>query len=232
MLVKDRYDSSRDAAQQLHNTYVVLDGEILHIEQVDGWEYASRGTSKRRDGSLTWKTRRATINIRNMDLQLEPIKLGYVNYRGNAYYLQRKPLRKWKQGLYGDYLRIKRDENRVAAVKKNGGIGIGKLAGMPHPKQVLQTPEFLQMFLNKYDSFYRAWTQVRLLQKDGCAFSRNWAFTRERKKELINPMGDNNDYFLEYKGTRVGVVDEDTVTILNDYKYLSEDFVEAMINAS
>jgi len=37
--------------------------------------------------------------VKMSDLNLEPVPLGYINYGPSAYFLLRKPARKWKQGL-------------------------------------------------------------------------------------------------------------------------------------
>jgi hypothetical protein len=226
MKVRERYATSRDASQQLHNTYVVLDGTLCHIECVDGWVYNIRSATPRRDGALTWKQRREEKSIKEMDLQLEPIKLGYVNYSNTAVYLQRKPLRKWKQGLYAEYLKIKSSASAGLA------NGVKRGAGIFNTKTVVASRSFLDMYADNYPSFYRAWVQVRLLHFSSAAFHRNWAFTRARSREAAMFMGGGEEYHLEYKGTRVGKIEEDEVVLNNEYKYLSEDFVEAMVNAS
>lgn len=46
------------------------------------------------------------INIRDQKFDFQPVSLGYVNVRGQAIYVSRNPLRKFKQGLHPECLNL------------------------------------------------------------------------------------------------------------------------------
>ena len=233
MLVSTRYQTAKDAQQQLHNTVVELNGDVCHIELVGDWVYSIRGTTKLIAGKeRKWKDRCVQKDISEMDLKLEPIHLGYINDGNhNAHYLQRKPVRKWKQGLYADYIRIKAhnlDKVRQAILGKHGAV-----------RQLLLSKYFLDMFDGTYPSFYRAYTQVRIFQREAVAFDKHWAFRLIRddvvpamRFDQAKPKGEVGLIILEYKGDKVGVCEGEDIRIFKEFEYLTEPFIEAMIHAS
>ena len=229
MEVCKRYASSADAHQQLHNTFVELDGDLCHIEGNDGWIYTARQVVK--EGKhRRWSKVTKNINIKNMDLNLQQFPLGYVNYDKSAYYLQRKPLRKWKQGYYADYLTtVKNLEDKI----KPQPLAAHQLRERPklHPttRTIAHSSAMIDLYDNNYPSFYRAWVMVRLLEHQSVAWHRHWAFQR---KEVKRGRGYSEECWLMYKGKHVGSVKDGKVVINHKFRYLTEPFVEAMIHAS
>lgn len=236
MLVKERYATANDAQQQLHNTIVVLDGTPRHIYLSEDWQYKSRRVLDNRK-DIRWSEKSDLISIRNMDLTLEPIKLGYINdHNGVARYIQRKPLRKWKQGLYPEYLTIKNGLN----------LGLGRNIS-EYIRGLLQSDGFIQMYYDKYPSFYRAYVDVRMLNKNSMAFHRHWAFARAELDDKVMRRGaaaiglhrprageiaPNVEVNLLYKGEVVGECDGANIRMYKKFEYLLEAFTEAMIHAS
>lgn len=220
--VIERYPEHGDLYQQLHNTLVELDGELCHIVIADGWEYHIR-RPVRDAGRVQWGPAELE-NIKEADLNLEPFPLGYVNFERDCAYLRRKPLRKWKQGLYADYLEYvyPKDHRRAHRVS-------------------LTHTGMIDLYDNNYPTFRRAWTEVFLFERPAMAWHRDWAFQHNTKKKrglvpLAGGLGklkrEPPEVELMYKGRRVGKVVDGNVMIDHEYRYITEAFVEAMIHAT
>lgn len=222
MLVGERYNNSNDAYQQLHNTYVELDGELCHLALVEGWNFHVKSVIEDDYGKRVWGIAK-TKNIKDCNLNLEPIKLGYMNSGSTAVYVQRKPLRKWKQGIYTEYLEI-------GGVKDEAVNGVVKRRVVRNDviHRCFTGEPIIKLFDNAYPSFARAYTQVSLLRYHSAAFHRDWAFARLP----VDPETRESCIALEYKGKPVGEVIAGNTVIYNQFKYLTEAFVEAMIHAS
>lgn len=89
------YDTVEYARSRLVETIICLNGKPVQVVEVNnrfidheiivGFNYLSSGDS-------------GVDVLENFDLN--PVKLGYVNYQNNAHYLSRMPMRKdWRQGL-------------------------------------------------------------------------------------------------------------------------------------
>jgi hypothetical protein len=96
------------------------------------------------------------------NLNLEPVPLGYLNYRGSAYYVVRKPMREdWRQGL------------------RIGNIAfIGEEGFMELPKEELRNT-----ILNSYPTFSEAVEAVTKKKSRKVAFNRVFAVSSD--KELL-----------------------------------------------
>lgn len=100
-----------------------------------------------------------TCSITDPDLNLHTFHLGYINYRGGAHYISRKPVRKIKQGLYQgnlvcDTLRMTND--------------------------VIHTTAFAKMLENSYPNYDDTLNKVRrsINQSYAQAFSKNFAIEK------------------------------------------------------
>lgn len=231
MRVGDRYASHDDASQQLHNTLVELDGELCHLEKYDGWSFTIRRVvvdgKKRR-----WAKKLETRNIRDADLNLQQFPLGYVNFHNAAYYLKRKPLRKWKQGFYHEYMNLIVNETSVNPGKKPAlprGHALVQARGVPTVGNVFHDQAMVDLYDQNYPSFTRAWVMVSLMQYKSVAWHRHWAFSTE---DIVHNRARRKAFFLLYKGKIVGRVEGGDVILKHEFRYLTEPFVEAMIHAS
>lgn len=230
MRIGDRYADANDANQQLHNTLVELDGELCHIEMVEGWKFSIRKVitdgKKRR-----WSKKVEHAFIKDMDLNLQQFKLGYVNYMGKSYYLKRKPLRKWKQGFYHDYMRLIKNDvlgEQPNPMKIQPRNQIQK-RGSPDMSNIFHSQAMVDLYDDNYPSFARAWIMVSLMDKESVAWHRHWSFAgypvkKNRRYET--------EFCLLYKGKIVGTVRKGDVFLKHEFRYLTETFVEAMIHAS
>lgn len=227
MLVKDRYGSTDDAKQQLHNTIVELDGDMCHIERYDGWQYSVRRvvTEKKK---RRWAKVTNTMDISEMDLNLQQFSLGFVNYRDNAIYLARKPLRKWKQGFYHEYLEAINPAQEQPRQVDPGRWPLKRKVGV-EPFRIMHDQAMVDLYDDNYPSFQRAWVMVSLLGKKSVAWHRHWAFLRI---DRANGRHMERQYDLSYKGKIVGQVIQGNVVLKHEFRYLTEPFVEAMIHAS
>lgn len=55
-------------------------------------------------GEMDEGHRRRKVNDENWNFK--PVRLGYVNLRGETFFVERAPVRKWKQGLHPDNIHI------------------------------------------------------------------------------------------------------------------------------
>lgn len=220
MLIHERYKDGNDAYQQLHSTYVEMDGELCHLTWVEGWAFSVRRVVEK-FGQRVWGRAAAAESIKDADLVLEPIKLGYMNDFKNAVYVQRRPLRKWKQGIYVDYL------EEVNPIEEQGKKQLYKRGQSNVMLRCFKASGFIDMYDNVFPTFVRAFTLVHLMGYYSQAWHRDWAF-----RAAPRDGSGNNNVCLDYKGKRVGEVSNGSVVLEAEYRYLTEAFVEAMIHAS
>jgi hypothetical protein len=92
----NHYTNQVYAAGRLEGTVVnTVDGEPVYIENVKEDEYVIRSLSL-----LQLK------RVKPNQIDLTPVKLGWCNVDGTAYYLSRVPVRKWKQGLHPENIAV------------------------------------------------------------------------------------------------------------------------------
>lgn len=227
MKIGDRYQNSDDANQQLHNTLVELDGELCHIERVEGWTFQIRKVVEA-NKQRRWAKKIELKHIKDMDLNLQQFPLGYVNCGDNSYYLKRKPLRKWKQGFYHEYMQLVYNEEKhnpqLAGLKK-----AAPLPGGSFVSKLFHGQSMVDLYDNNYPTFARAFVMVSLMNKRSVAWHRHWAFSRT---DVIKNRMRANEFNLLYKGKIVGRVQKGDVFLKHEFRYLTEPFVEAMIHAS
>lgn len=129
-----------------------------------------------------------------------PVSLGYTRCRGGNAYLQRSPARRYKQGLV---------LNRMMAVSKGRTRPMGAV-GTPSLKNLYKT------IANQYVSFDEALRLVR--EGEDTAFHRKWLL-RSR---------DGQNVSVEYKGFKVGKVEDGIILLDDKMSYLSETLSEVI----
>jgi len=140
-------------------------------------------------------------DIRKVGLTFEPLELGYVNYFGSLLYLVRKPLRAWKQGISMDNLRNLTEDYRHP------------------PEDVLESSNIRDTIENKYYNLTRSYDEASK-KGNNCAFHRDFALRRAMLGQEIT---------LEYKGSKVGIVNKDLDFEIDDkYIYIKEALEEAI----
>ena len=212
MKIYERYLNSSDAAQQLNHCLVVLDGSPYYLSHVDEWKYSVlRVLGSLEENNIRWSTRTSILDIKRMELNQTLPSLGYVMFLNRPVYLKRKPLRKWKQGLYAEYLTHKYQ------VDKHGTIKISY-------KDILSSGAFLNMFYDVYPTFKQAYASLVFLQEGPKAFHKNWAIYRNFDKVSRSYIIE-----IEYKGETVGSITEGTIRLKREYRYLSEELTEVIV---
>lgn len=91
----DPYLNQQDASMRLHQTVCLYKGEPVFV-QFNEEGSATKVTISYFDES---KRRPKTIHYTDPEFTYEPIRLGYMNTKGNTYFLSRSPVRRQKQGL-------------------------------------------------------------------------------------------------------------------------------------
>lgn len=146
------YDNVEYAKGRLKNSIVNLeDGRPVYVIDIDGLEYVLTQ-------SLVEEER---VVVKLTDLDLTPVKLGWVNFGAHCIYATRIPIRGvWKQGLCRDNVKFLSPFNNKAHC--------------PMP-----SPSLGHTILGQYPTFDSAVRSVIGIGKDtkAVAFSRNWAIT-------------------------------------------------------
>lgn len=191
-----RYETANDANSRLANTLVSLKtGEPFYIM---GCETATSAVGK----NLVTKKK----ETRSLDeVNLVPVKLGYVFTGETVAYVMRKPTRKYQQGL-------NRHNIVVSTLKKDEG------EGRPRPRYEfdLAGQEICQTILGKYPDVGTAFQKVRSGEKEAMAFSREWAVGT-----------DGVDIIVYHKASVVGFVTNTSVKLLPEYAFLKESLEES-----
>lgn len=137
---------------------------------------------------------------------IKPFPLGYVNWRDSCLYLQRMPVRKYKQGLH----------DLAISVVNNGGHGVRWRLN-----RLYEEPGFFSMCKGGYPSL----EEVVMMMGSGNylsrAFDREWALG----------FRDGKSHTLFYKGREVGLHFQDGgAFLLNDGRsYLQEALKEVIL---
>lgn len=98
---------------------------------------------------------RARVNLK--DLDLTPVKLGWVNCKGHVIYAARVPIRGvWRQGLCKDNVKLLAPSSI-------------------HARCNIPSPELGETIVGNYPTFKQALASIKTTT--GIAFSRNWALS-------------------------------------------------------
>lgn len=139
------YESAADISQRLSGSVVRYKGEPVYINEAMGLKYVL----------ITHLETDENENVLYTTLDLTPVPLGNVFVDGNVAYVQRKPARKWKQGLSNDNMNVKSFQ----------------------PVRVLRniSKPVIKAIKGEYPSVEGAFQKVRNGEYMGCPFSREWA---------------------------------------------------------
>jgi len=188
-----KYTDSDYARQRLNSTVVRIGEDPIYLISEGGWEYRAIRLKDGKD---------STINIRKVDLNLNPVPLGYVNYGQEAYYLSRKPVRRWKQGLGEESLSVISHMAKKAIIPRGG---------------IIASPALAYCIENKYPSIQKCYKKINSGLVNSMSFSRDFALGW--KKELI---------LLYYKGKEIGLFSKNGLNLNKNYSFLKEALEEAI----
>lgn len=184
-----RIDTDDDGRMRLAQSIVMWGDRPVYIEQ------ASKALALIRpldDNEL--------VEVALKDLDLTPVQVGNMVIGNKYLYIQRAPVRKWKQGLNG------------------GNIKKGDMPWDMADRFQLQCTGMLNAIIGKYPSVQDAIRWVLEGRKKAVPISRHWGF------------GDVDGMArVLYKDKMVGFLEDDgEIIISKKYFFLKEDLLEAL----
>ena len=156
---------------RLAESLVMYKGKPFYITEYDMAE-------NRVSGFFPYTDKAARFTLPSVNLDIRPPRLGYVNYRGNAIYVSRYPVRRYKQGIHSQNITF---------------------SAMADKGRLLRSPEFSQALMGDYPYFNGA---LRSLSSNtSVAFNRHWALQKEAEGVHLmyrgNPVGLYKDNKLK-----------------------------------
>lgn len=145
------------------------------------------------------------IELPDDKLSLRPVPVGYVNHDKQAVYVSRNPVRRYKQGLHHQNVRL----NYAAA-----GGGANLLRAHGRQSDVISGRGMSECIHNSYFSMADA---IRLLEdgdRRSVAFHRKWAVSEDDTVGLRH---------LFYRGREVGTLTDNGPILGKKYRYLAEE---------
>lgn len=134
------------------------------------------------------------VALKDSKINLKPVKLGYCNYSNRAYYLTRRPERRWKQGL---------------------ALNAIQISPLRHEKlkTIVFSREMENSILNKFPSLSESLEIIKTFDYEGSiAFSLKLAVYK-------NKIGVK---FLHFRNEEVGFFKDNKVKLGPQYTYLKE----------
>lgn len=208
MSLSIQYEDLPDAQMRLQNSVVLYDGEPVYITDIS---QGGEGDPKEDvfrvyacplpyDGAQ--KPLRKFISSRKFDLA--PFPMGFMNYRGRAYYCSRLPRRQQRQGLstatFQAFDILTQDPSDVRL------------------ERLLPEKEFFNCIKGTFPSFPEA---LRLIEKAdvmSVAFSRSFAVAKDDDMEEL--------VFLYHKKEKVGFIMEGELKLSKKGRCLRESLQE------
>lgn len=198
------FDSREEAAMRLDGT--IIQGPrgpvyVTVMESASRILYREFGMS----GGLLPQTRTCELDD---TFSIKPFPLGYINRGETCYYLQRMPVRKYKQGLHDGALRV-------------GVNGEAKRAIRNRTLFLYEGVSFYNMYFDIYPPLLEVKAMLRTGDYHSQAFGREWSLG----------IRDNTTHSLYYKGNEVGFyVKESGEFVLDEKrKYLQEALMEVVV---
>lgn len=187
------WDRPEDAEMRLNGCVVLFDKKPALVEKV-----ASKLEGLFVSALMLEDGMKISVRITDERWDWKPFRTGYVNFGGKTYFIERCPVRKWKQGLHPDNIRVTPD---------TGGMN-----------QLVRTKEFVQSLQKAYPSMQDCLRRVRDRVVQGQAFSQLFAITQPE----VGPP------FLEYMGMTVGWAEGDELKLGPEFTFLKESLQEAL----
>lgn len=187
------WDNQGDAQMRTAGSIVRWKGDPVYIKEVyinDNRKVAARMVNLR-----TGKQHRSILASKDWDWT--PVPTGFVNVRSRTFYVSRVPIRKWKQGLHRDNVKI---------VPQN-----------PGGRDIIRTAEFAACVRRDYPSFEECMTRLDDKIAVSWAFHPEWAVERD-------PSGLT---WLLHRSRKVGWLQDDEAKLGEEYGYLKESYAEA-----
>jgi hypothetical protein len=210
----DKYETHEEIQFRLNNTVVMYDGKPVYITQVRQPEDLEEANGKEIArvffSELPYngrgKEERKYLSSRKFDLS--PFKMGYVNYKGEALFCSRKPIRQNQQGLSAKTLSITDIKGRVS---DNASFG-----------NLIAHQSFADMVAGKYPGFAEVGDMLENKESSSVAVSRCFAFLIDHDLEAL---------LLMHKGTKCGLAmkGDKALRLPPKYHFLREEAEECRI---
>lgn len=132
------------------------------------------------------------------DCDLNPVELGYINYKAVALFSVRMPQRYYRQGITTNTFLFRGEK--------------GWKRGDPFMNEITNC------VLNKYPKIDHVIEYVHNKEKESYAFSKKWAVRLSKSDNLL----------LDYKGKGVGTIKNDMPVLNNKFQFLKESLEEEL----
>ncbi len=143
------YDNVRDAEMRLSDTIIMIAGEPVYVKGITrGLELIYNRLGVAEDKVVDYN--------KSSDIDLTPVKLGFINVRGQCSYIARVPSRKQKQGLC---------VHSIASTTLNPGV-------------IFNTKDMAACIQGIYPSLPDCIKKIKSEGVKGIAFSRRFALTK------------------------------------------------------
>lgn len=189
------WHSVEDAAMRLTGCVVQYDGEPVYVCGVFQSPESGIYTKISRLG----KVGELRVSINKPEWDFTPVPTGYINYEKRCFYVSRVPIRKWKQGLHHDNVRV--------------------LPQLEDPMALVRTSEFRNVVLNVYPSFQEVLSSLELGFRSQ-AFSRKFCLHKIQMSDGVS---------LLYMGHEVGSVVRGVCSLDKEYRFLEEELKESVL---
>lgn len=210
----DKYENAEETRFRLENTVVLYDKKPVYISRVGPIEDVGEKKEIARVYFLDLpmvagkegKETRKYLSSRNFDLS--PFSMGYMNYKGQATFVSRTPVRQNKQGL-----------NAGTTLFTNVA---GRRSEVLDFNSMLRSPEFIKMFEGKYPSFQEAGGLIGDGKTTSVAISKMFAFSIDDDLQAL---------FLFHKNIKCGISmkGDKALKIAPKFHFLREEMEECRI---
>lgn len=183
------FERDQDAAMRLNGCVVMYAGEPVYVMEAG-----------KKNSLVCDLDEKEQVKVATNDLDLSPVLIGNVQMGNHHIYLQRIPIRRWKQGLHRENL----DIGKTLFAKLN----------IPMPRIDVCTKAFKKAIKGEFGKPMDVMRKVMNGDILSGAINRHWAVAK------INGVDR-----LFYKDQLVGFVDDGEITISKKYFFLKEDLL-------
>jgi hypothetical protein len=209
----DKYETAEEVRFRLENTVVLYDKEPVYITRVSLPEGPDEKNEIARvffrslpyTGAHQPETRKY-LSSRHFDLT--PFKMGYMNYKGQAYFISRAPLRQNRQGL---------SQNTTVITDT-----LGRRSDRLGFANMIADKGFVDMVHGKYPDFKNAGELLGAKDCSSVAISRTFVFMIDNDLDAL---------YLLHKGIKCGLAmkGDQAIKVAPKFLFLREEMEECRI---
>lgn len=203
----DKYENAEEVRFRLEGTIVQYEGKPVYITRVGMPDLEEKEIARVYFRALPIganKEVRKLLSSKNFDLA--PVKLGYMNKDGKAYYLARTAVRQNKQGL----------NSQVLTYQSVTGGHLGRQFDF---RLLVEDQCFVDLLNGVYPTFKEVEQMFGNKGITSVAISRCFAFMIDHDFECL---------YLMHKGVKCGICfkGEDKMTVPPKYRFLKEEMAQ------